>query len=85
MKLFWNTSWDLWNFCNGIEHNNTNGTKADQQRHIQQEIKIQWRLGAPANFQKMLFNESLSKVLSQPITTQQVWLLCIKAARTAFN
>jgi len=85
IKLFWNISWGIWNFRNGVEYSQDSGTNKDQEKNLQQQIKIQWRLGAPAPFKKMLFNEPLYQVLSQPTTTQQVWLHRIKAAKAAFN
>mmetsp|Transcript_5909 Transcript_5909/g.9058 ORF Transcript_5909/g.9058 Transcript_5909/m.9058 type:complete len:1660 (+) Transcript_5909:3576-8555(+) len=85
ITLFWNTSWDLWNFRNGVDHNPNNIITNEQQDNLINQIKIQWSLGAPAEFEKIYYAEPLSKVLSLPISSQQVWLNRIKSARSAFQ
>ena len=55
ITLFWNTSWDLWNFRNGVDHNPNNIINNEQKANLINQIKIQWSLGAPAEFEKIYY------------------------------
>ena len=65
IQLLWNTAWDLWDFRNDVKHGTRNCNTETQTTLLNTEITKQWRLGAPAIFEKQHFQGTLHSLLQQ--------------------
>ena len=57
IRLFWETSWDIWDQRNDIEHDTKNNNNRTYQQQLQKEITLQCNLGAPALFERQYFQK----------------------------
>ena len=84
---FWQISWDMWRFRNGILHTQstthiTNFTFL-LTTEIVKEMDYGGRLLPPTC--KYLFNQSQSKLLSTTTNNKKLWLANVWAARDAYT
>ena len=71
IRLLWETSWDIWDCRNDIEHGAQNCNLSSKKRNLCQEIRLQWELGAPELFERQYFRRgSLDRLCASEILYQ---------------
>ena len=84
-QLSWNTAWDLWDFCNDVKHGTRNNNTETQTMSLNTETTKQWRLGAPAIFEKQCYQGTLHSLLQQSEEHKTMWLQCVRMAHRTLS
>ena len=84
IRLFWETAWDVWDFRNKIEHSGDNRNRNEITEQLNSDITIQWKLGAPAQFERQYFQHTLTQLHALEDFEKKAWLRRVKSARSAF-
>lgn len=84
---FWQISWDMWRFRNGILHtqdtNSTTNFTFLLTTEILKELEHGHRLLPPSS--KYLFSTTQNKILNSPINNKKLWLANVWAARDSYT
>ena len=83
IKNLWDVAWDLWEQCNGSQHDKLYQETLHQQSGLDNEICVQFRQGTANLLCRMhyLFDGEVDDLLKTSIAHCQKWLTTIQGAR----